>query len=86
MIQPRASEQHLGILKGMDLPAGTIPEPLQQLIEIIRGLLGALIGADVTGDETIANRQQIHTHTCARVRPRLGASHRSENAEIPVHH
>jgi hypothetical protein len=76
----------LGILKGMDLPPGTIPEPLQQLIEIIRGLLGALVGTDMTGDETIANRQQIHTHTCARAALRLYACNWRGNAEIPLHH
>ena len=55
----------------MDLPAGPLTELLEQAIEIIGSLLWACIRPDVTGHKTIANRQQIHTHTCTRVGHKL---------------
>ena len=69
----------------MNLPAGTLTKTLQQAIEIIRRLLRALVRADMTGDEAVANRQQIHTHTCIQIGYKLVDSHEMKKGGNPLY-
>ena len=45
----------------MDLPAGAGVTALQQTIEIICCVLKALVRTDVTGRQSLANGQQLHS-------------------------
>ena len=58
----------------------------QQAIEVVGSLFGAFVRADMSGDQTVPNRQQIHTHTCSRVRFNVVASPARKKGGKPLHH
>jgi hypothetical protein len=58
---PQVGQQLVWGFQGVDLPASPLSAERQQAIQIVGGLLGAGVGTDVPGLQTIANCQQIHT-------------------------
>ena len=56
----------------MDLPVGPLPAGGQHLIELISRLSRCGEGADVTGLQTVADGQQIHTHPSPEIASTLG--------------
>jgi hypothetical protein len=58
---PQVGQQLIWGFQGVDLPAGPLSAERQQAIQIVGGLLGAGVGTDMPGLQTVTNCQQIHT-------------------------
>ena len=60
---PGAGHGATGRFQLMDLPVDPLTAVGKQEVEVIGGLLGGGVGADMAGVQTVTNGQQIHTRT-----------------------